>query len=118
MAVSVHGAWREWLLFFLQGVAEQADDASQRARSLQDLQRSWDERLQAGRATGLMHRVMNLLFERPILAANDIVERFEVTHQTAMQTLRRLEAMGVVQEMTGQRRNRRYLADEILAVLQ
>ncbi len=118
LAVSADGAWREWLLFFLQGITEQADDAGQRARSLQDLQHAWDERLQADRATGLMHRVMNLLFERPILAANDIAERFEVTHPTAMQTLRRLESMDIVKEITGQQRNKRYIASEILAILQ
>lgn len=118
MAVSTQGAWHEWLRFFLQGVAEQADDAGRRARSLQDLQRAWDDGLQVERATGLMHRVMNLLFERPILSANDIVERFEVSHQTAMQTLRRLEALNLVEEITGQQRNRRYLAGEILAILQ
>lgn len=118
MDVSSRGAWREWLLFFLRGVAEQADDAGRRARSLQDLQRSWDARLLEARTTGLMHRAMNSLFEHPILSANDIVERFEVSHQTDMQTLRRLEAMNIVTEITGQRRNQRYLAGEILAVLQ
>ena len=118
MAVSAQGAWHEWLLFFLRGVAEQADDAGRRAGSLQDLQRSWDDRLQSVRATGLMHRVMNLLFEHPILSANDIVERYEVSHPTAMQTLRRLEAMKIVEEITGRQRNQRYLAVEILTILQ
>ena len=118
MAVSERGSWREWLLFFLRGVAEQAEDAIGRARRLQDLQRVWHEQLQAARATGLMHSMMNLLFERPILAANDIIERCSVSHQTAMQTLRRLESLNIVKEVTGQQRNQRYLAVEIFQVLQ
>jgi len=118
MAVSEQGRWREWLLFFLRGVAEQAEDAIARARRLQDLQRLWYAQLQAERATSLMLGVMNWLFEQPILAANDIVERFDVRHQTAMNSLRRLETMGIVQEMTGQQRHQRFLAIEILKTLE
>jgi Fic family protein len=118
MAVSEQGNWREWLLFFLRGVAEQAGDAITRARRLQDLQRLWYEQLRAGKATSLMLGVMNRLFEQPILAANDIVDGFDVRHQTAMNTLRRLEATGIVQEMTGQQRHQRYLAGDILKALE
>jgi len=38
LAVSGKSAWREWVSFFLQGVAEQARHAGTRARRLQDLQ--------------------------------------------------------------------------------
>jgi Fic family protein len=40
-AVSERGAWREWLLFFLKGVAEQSRDACRRAKELQDVQINW-----------------------------------------------------------------------------
>jgi hypothetical protein len=35
-----------------------------------------------------------------------------------MNTLRRLEATGIVQEMTGQQRHQRYLAGDILKALE
>jgi Fic family protein len=118
MAVSEQGNWREWLLFFLRGVAEQAGDTIIRARRLQDLQRLWYEQLQAEKATSLMLGVMNRLFEQPILAANDIVERFDVTHRTAMATLRTLEDIAILSEVTGKQRHQRYVATQILAILQ
>jgi Fic family protein len=118
MAVSEQGNWREWLLFFLHGVAEQAGDAITRARRLQDLQRLWYEQLQVEKATSLMLGVMNWLFEQPILAANDIVERFDVTHRTAMATLRKLEDLAILSEVTGKQRHQRYVATQILAILQ
>jgi len=38
MAASARGAWRDWLVFFFHGVAQQARDAIRRAQRLQDLQ--------------------------------------------------------------------------------
>jgi Fic family protein len=49
MAVSQRGDWREWALFFLRGVAEQARDAITRIKGLQDLQIAWRERLTQAR---------------------------------------------------------------------
>ena len=118
MGVSERGNWREWLLFFLSGVAEQANDAGTRARRLQDLQRTWTEQLQAERATSLMFAVMNSLFEQPIVAANDMIAQFEVTHRTAMATLRKLEELSILREVTGKQRNQRYVAVQILDALQ
>jgi hypothetical protein len=65
-----------------------------------------------------MHSVMNRLFEQPILAANDVIERFNVTHRTAMATLRKLEDLLILTEVTGKQRNQRYVASQILETLQ
>lgn len=118
MDVSRKGSWSEWTTFFLRGVMEQAHDAINRARELQLLQRQWHEALQNERATGLMHGVVDVLLETPILSANQIMERFEVTHRTAMQTLRRLETLGIVQEITRQQRHQRYLATAVMRIIQ
>ncbi len=50
LAVSERGAWEEWLSFFLRGVAEQAQDAIQRAQALQDLQQRWHAQLSEHRS--------------------------------------------------------------------
>ena len=118
LTVSERGSWHEWILFFLRGVTEQADDAIGQAHRLQDLAQSWQDRLQVNRATGLMHNVTSLLSERPILAPNDIVETFDVTHRTAMTTLRKLEALSILTEMTGKQRGRQYAATEVFDILQ
>jgi len=117
LAVSEQGAWREWVLFFLHGVADQARDAVSRIKRLQDLQLEWRGQLQKTRVTGLVLGTVDLLFESPILSANQVVKRFGVTHPTAMQALRRLEDHQIVQEVTGKKRNRIYVAANILEAL-
>jgi len=117
LAVSERGAWREWVLFFLHGVADQARDTVSRIKHLQDLQLEWRGQLQKARVTGLVLGIVDLLFESPILSANQVVKRFGVTHPTAMQALRRLEEHRIVQEITGKKRNRIYVAANILETL-
>ena len=118
IAVSQEGAWRDWTDFFLKGVAEQSRDAIERAKQLQDLQQRWHQELQKNRATGVMYSGVDLLFMTPILAANDLVEQFAITHRTAMLTLRKLEALDVVHEISDRRRNQQYMATAIMRIIQ
>lgn len=117
LAVSQRNEWNNWLEFFLTGVIDQSKDASRRAGRLQDLDKDWRERLRAARGTGTMYSVVDLLLERPVLSALDLVNRFDITHQTAISTLRRLEELGLLQEYTGQKRNQRFIAPEIMSIL-
>ncbi len=45
LAVSEEGKLGDWVLFFLEGVTSQAQDAITRAKRLQDLQLDWHKRL-------------------------------------------------------------------------
>jgi len=117
LGVSERGEWGAWVRFFLLAVAEQARDAVRKARRLQDLQVEWRARLQRQRVTGLALTIAELLFSNPVVAPNEVVERFHVSHQAAMQALRRLEAAGLVREASGRQRNRAYLAEEIVRVV-
>lgn len=117
MAVSERSTWAEWLQFFLTGIIEQSRDAIGRAKQLQDLGKVWHERIQDTRAPGTMHAVADLVLERPIITANDVVERVEVSHPTAMRILRRLEELGVLTEHTGKKRYQQFLATDIMEIL-
>ncbi len=116
-AVSQHGAWHEWILFFLRGVIEQAADANHRAQDLYNLQNQWQKTLRVARSTSLMSSVVNVLFEMPFQSAKDIRQRFNVSHQTAIKTLRKLESLEILKEVTGKNRNQLFLASSILQIL-
>jgi Fic family protein len=118
LAVSERGAWRDWLMFFLRGVDEQARDAITRAKQLQDLKLEWRKRLQLARTTGLALGIVDMLFESPVISAKDVIDRFEVSHQAAMQALRRLEKLGLLCEATGRRRHQSYMAKEIVQAIE
>jgi Fic family protein len=118
LAVSERGAWCEWLVFFLRGVAEQAQGAIMRAKQLQDLKAEWRRQLQQAHVSGLILGVVDALFEGPTVSAREIQQRFDVSHPTAIQALRRVEQMHILEETTGRERNRRYLARAILQIVE
>jgi Fic family protein len=113
-AVSERGAWKEWVEFFLRGVAEQARDAIGRAKRLQDLQVEWRSQLQEVGLPAWMLGLADLLFETPLVSAQMVQKRFGVSHPTAMKGLRRLEDMGIVREITGKERNKLYLSTAVV----
>lgn len=117
LKVSERGAWQEWVRFFLQGVASQARDAIRRAKRLQDLHIEWRQRVQRERLSSLTIRLIDELFFSPVLSPSEIARRFEVSHQATMQSIRKLEQMGILQEVTGRQRHRLYAALAILALL-
>ncbi|MBA2343734.1 MAG: Fic family protein, partial [Rubrobacter sp.] len=118
LAVSQKGEWEEWLLFFLRGVAAEARDASRRATKLFDLRESYRERFQREGTRGNLLAAVNHLFANPVTGIRELGEVLGVSFEAARRLVRRLEDEGVLEEMTGRRRNRVYAACEIIEVLQ
>lgn len=118
LGVSERGDWREWVLYFLRGVAEQARNASSSAKQLQDLQAEWRKLFQQARVSGLILGITDSLFQLPIISAQGIQSRFNVSHPTAVQAIQKLEKFEILQEITGRQRNRLYIAKAILHILQ
>ncbi len=109
-AVRDGGAWEAWLQFYLRGVATVAAEATETARhvlGLREQHRSAiTERL--GRAAGNGHKVLESLFDRPIVAVSDIQELIGMTYAAANNLVSRLVDLGILSEMTGFARNRRF----------
>jgi len=118
LSVSARGAWREWIEFFLRGVAEQARDAVVRAKRLQDLQLAWRTKYQRARGAGLLLGIVDALFAVPVLTPRQVAKQLRVSHPAVMQALRRLEQDQILKEISGKQRNRLYVAPEIVQVLE
>jgi Fic family protein len=118
LAVSQRGHWHAWIHFFLQGVAEQAQDAVTRAKALQDLQGHWQTNLRAMRASGHVLTAADLLFVSPIVTAQELIDRLDVSHQTATRILQRLVEVEILEQIGEQQRNRRFVARAIVNLLQ
>jgi Fic family protein len=118
LAVSQRGAWEEWLIFFLQGVAAQARDAVVRAKRLQDLHEQYRAQFQTARAAARLLQVVDLLFAQPVLTVRQVEVALDVNFSTAQRYVNQLEQAGLLREITGQARNRVYQADEVLAAIE
>jgi Fic family protein len=117
-AVSERAAWNEWIAFFLRGVAEQAADATNRAKQLQALQAEWRQLLTRARASSLVPALADSLFDEPVLTISQAQKRLGVTYRTAGKVVRHLEEVGILMELTGATQNRVYMAQRILEIAQ
>jgi Fic family protein len=116
LSVSQDGEWEEWLLFFLRGVQSQADEAHQRANLLVDLREDYQQRYQSERSENILELVMRL-FEDPYLDVNTAADWLDVGYSTANRLVDQLEDDGILEELTGQARNRFYRANEIFRII-
>ncbi len=109
-AVRERGEWEAWLAFFLRGVIAVAAEAAETARRIQLLRENHRQAITGGlgRAAGNGHRVLESLFDRPIVAVADVQKMTGTTYAAANNMVARLVDLGVLVEMTGYARNRRF----------
>ena len=112
------GDWEAWLAFFLRGIADVSNEAAQTVRRILLLRE--DHRLaitqKLGRAAGNGHRVLDRLFQRPVVTVKDIQNITGTTYVAANQLVKRFEELGILVEMTGYMRNRRFLYGPYIAL--
>lgn len=117
LGVTERGEREEWLMYFLTGVAEQAEDAIARIRRIEDLLLRWRKRL-AMAPSRLPERAVDLFAENPFWSVKKLAKRLGVAFSTAQRAIDRLEAERIVTLMAKAKRNRVYCARAILKVLE
>jgi Fic family protein len=112
-AVRDRGDWEGWLAFFLRGVVEVSGEATETARRVLALREEHRALIAArlGRGAGTGHRLLEHLYEKPIVSIEDVRSITGVTWAAANGLVRRLVEHGLVVEMTGHRRHRRFRYD-------
>jgi Fic family protein len=104
------GDWEAWLAFFLRGVAEVSVEATSTARRILALREEHRAIITArmGRAAGNGHKVLESLFDRPIVSVAEVQAMTGTTYPAANKLVARLTDLGILEEMTGFVRNRRF----------
>lgn len=116
--VSTVGAWNEWIIFFLNGVREQAEDAVLRSSRLLKLRDGFHSDCQTARSSALLHKLVDRLFGQPFITIADAAKLLGVTHRAAQLNIEKLVTRGILKEVTGKQRNRLYLAAEVLRAVE
>jgi Fic family protein len=106
MAIRFAGDWEGWLRFFLTGVAEVAREAERTARQIVQLREDIRQRAQDARMSASSFRLLDQLFERPVINVTAAAEELEISYVRANVLIRELCDLGVLSEITGGSRNR------------
>ena len=105
--IRTDGDWESWVRFFLEGVVEAASDAEKSVLGLASLVAADRQRLLALPKLGaITMRLFEQLPVMPRFTVEHVRQRFETTFPTANAAIAALESLGIVIEMTGQKKNR------------
>lgn len=117
LGVTAEGRWEEWVEYFLNGVARQAEDASSRAARINTLLATW-QRQAAGLASSAAAALVDLLAENPFWTVKGAAERLGVAYTTAQRGIEALLRQGVLSPASDARRDRVFVAKAILDILE
>lgn len=118
LRVSTDGDWESWVRFFCEAIATQAADAVTRAGRLRDLRQQYIDSVTAKRASTLALRLIDLLFESPVVRATLTAERLGISVRAAQNHVDRLVDKGILEEVTGGTYGRLYVARDILRAVE
>ncbi len=116
--VRTHGDWEGWLGFFLRGVYETAQQAVETAKKSLDLFAEDREKIRSlGRIAGSCLRLHEHLQRSPVTNIADATAGTGVNRTSISNCLQHLRELGVVHELTGNRRNRVFVYDRYIEAL-
>jgi len=112
------GDWEEWLAFFLDGVRMTAEGAVSTAERLATMFGADRARIEpTGRRAGSALRVHEAIKARPISSMTEVCRTTGLSFPAVSSAMDLLVEMRIARELTGRRRNRLFVYDGYLAIL-
>lgn len=109
-AIRDNGEWENWLKFFLRGVYEIAQEATKKARQIVSLREehrgSISTEMGRGAVNGLA--LLETLYSNPIISVESVSATTGLSYPNANRIVKDLCKIGILDEITGRRRNRRF----------
>lgn len=116
LEVSTTGAWDNWVRFFLRGVSEECEDATERTGRLKDLRDAWRHQFEQTRSSARLLRLIDSLFERPVLTVPDAASTLDVTYTAAQRNVEKLVEARILREVPDTSNPRFLVAEDIVAI--
>ncbi|MEM6365807.1 MAG: hypothetical protein AAF745_15365, partial [Planctomycetota bacterium] len=118
--ISRHGdeAWSHWIAFVLDAISTQAQDAIGRSERLITLREDYQRRLTDDSARAWLFKVVETLFAMPAVNVAEVVSQTGVSKPTAKAGIECLERLKILSEYTGKRRDRDWIARDIIQIIE
>jgi len=104
------GDWESWIAFFLKGVINISNEASETIRKILLMREEHRAIIteKFGRAVGSGLKVLETLYQHPIITVKKVQEITGTTYAAANTLINKFVELGILNEMTGYTRNRRF----------
>jgi Fic family protein len=119
MAVRTSGDWEGWLKFYVRGVDEVSRGATDTAKTILQMREQHRQIIAkelGGNAFALP--LLDFLFEQPLVTISIVERRLDCVYVTAAKVIEQFVRLGLLREITGNRRNRRFRYEPYLNLFQ
>jgi Fic family protein len=109
-AVRDKGDWEGWLKFFLRGVHEVSQEATATARKIVNLREAHRKLItdQFGGGAANALTLLERLYFRPVVSIQHVSDETGLAYANASNLVSRFEENGLLKEITGRKRNRKF----------
>ena len=118
MNVRETGDYNRWIKFFLTGITEVAVNISNKVRKLVQLYNDYRKKLVDVKATAISFKLLDKFFERPYSYITLLQEELKEDYPKTKRGLNYLLNSKIIVLYTRQKRNKIYLAPEILKIIE
>ncbi len=109
-ALLLEAEWNEWLQFYLRSLAETCLWSADVLASVAEMYRAHREKVRdLPGSTEMALSLLDYMYVQPLLNIQQCAGYLDVVFGTASSLLHNMQEQGIVREITGQRRNKRYL---------
>lgn len=116
--VRVDGDWEGWIVYYLEGVITIAKEATETARKLfQIFEQDRKKIILLPKSTVPAIRLMEFLPNHPVVEISRVTSLLEVTKPTAIKAVSQLTELGVLEESTARKRDRKFVYKDYVDVL-
>ncbi|ASW57061.1 Fic family protein [Plantactinospora sp. KBS50] len=117
LQVSITGDFNSWVTFFCDGILAQANNAVKKIEDLLAARAEMMETLRKKKVRGVVLDIADSLIGYPYITVSRAAELHKVTYPPANSAIGKLVEMGILQEVTGERYGRMFVAPKIRAIL-
>jgi Fic family protein len=117
MDIRTQGDWESWIKFFLRAVHESAEMAAESATEIHNLITADRVSIQSEDVTPATLAIYDQFCREPILTNPILVTRLKSSKPTVQRALNHLIRLGIIVEVSGKKRRRRYAYRAYLSIL-
>jgi Fic family protein len=116
--VSQSSNWQDWIKFFLRGVATQGKEGIEDAKRIINLHTKYQTMVQeTKKIPESAHKLVDELFSNPIISISGLSKKWGVSFNSVKTGVLRLVDVGILKELGEKKRNRLFVASELLDML-
>lgn len=117
MQARISGNFDAWIKFFLEGIVNVSSQVLNTTQRIQQLERRDTDRLVVSPAGPSGVLLLRLLMQQPVVRVKDVERHLNVSYSKANALVAQTESIGLLEQITAGRRNRKFRYREYIDIL-